>query len=161
MDIVCIERSVIYATCSYNEICPLQMESRGNRNYPFGNITNVASTLHWGVHYTMNRFNMTRAEAILEDGTTFADDFHTYGMNNACRRINHLMLTCIVLGLEWNEDGLRTYIDGKTVLLLNFDQSFWDRGEFPEWSMNPWKSGDIGAPFDQEFYLVYRRSYLQ
>ena len=55
------------------------MESRGNRNYPNGGITNVASTLHWGVHYTMNRFNMTRAEAILEDGTTFADDFHTYG----------------------------------------------------------------------------------
>ncbi|CDH58389.1 beta--glucan-binding [Lichtheimia corymbifera JMRC:FSU:9682] len=111
------------------------MESRGNRNYPLGGINNVASTLHWGVHYTMNRYNMTRAEAILEDGTTFADDFHTYG-------------------LEWNEDGLRTYIDGKTVLLLDFDQSFWDRGEFPEWSMNPWKSGDIGAPFDQEFYLV-------
>lgn len=64
------------------------MESRGNRNYPLGGINNVASTLHWGVHYTMNRYNMTRAEAILEDGTTFADDFHTYG--KGMRRSNLL-----------------------------------------------------------------------
>ncbi|KAI9496870.1 concanavalin A-like lectin/glucanase domain-containing protein [Zychaea mexicana] len=111
------------------------MESRGNPEYPYGNATNVGSTLHWGTHWSMDRYNLTHAEAILDDGTTFADDFHTYG-------------------LEWSEDGLRTYIDDETVLLVDFDKSFYERGAFPEWSMNPWASGDINAPFDQEFYLV-------
>ncbi|KAI9275934.1 concanavalin A-like lectin/glucanase domain-containing protein [Phascolomyces articulosus] len=111
------------------------MESRGNLEYPYGNITNVGSTLHWGTHYTTDKYNLTGAEAILEDGSTFADDFHTYGM-------------------EWSQDGLRTYVDDQTILLVNFNQTFFERGGFSDAWNNPWKSGDISAPFDSEFYLI-------
>lgn len=54
------------------------MESRGNVQYPYGNVSNVGSTLHWGPHYTMDPFKLTHAEAIVED-TKFAEEFHTYG----------------------------------------------------------------------------------
>ncbi|KAI8140183.1 concanavalin A-like lectin/glucanase domain-containing protein [Fennellomyces sp. T-0311] len=111
------------------------MESRGNLNYPYSNITGVTSTMHWGTDWSTNRYNLTQAELVLDDGSTFADDFHTYG-------------------LEWSEDGLRTYVDNKTILLVDFDQSFYERGNFPEWAANPWSSGDISAPFDQEFHLI-------
>jgi beta-glucanase (GH16 family) len=91
--------------------------------------------LHWGPHSNLNSYNLTQAEVIAENGT-FADDFHTYA-------------------LEWNEEGLRTTIDNKTVLQVDFDHSFWQRGAFPEWCANPWKAGSIGAPFDEEFYLIF------
>ncbi|KAI8093299.1 concanavalin A-like lectin/glucanase domain-containing protein [Halteromyces radiatus] len=111
------------------------MESRGNKNgYPYGDSSRVSSTLHWGPNFNLNQYNLTQAEVIAEEGS-FADDFHTYG-------------------LEWNEEGLRTTIDNITVLQVDFDQTFWTRGEFPDWSMNPWKQGGIGAPFDEEFYLI-------
>ncbi|KAI7856563.1 concanavalin A-like lectin/glucanase domain-containing protein [Circinella umbellata] len=112
------------------------VESRGNTQYPYGNISTIGSTLHWGTHYTTNKYDLTAAEGILDDGSTFADDFHTYG-------------------LEWSKDGLRTFVDDKTILLTNFDQSFFERGGFPETWANPWRSGDIGAPFDSEFYLIF------
>ncbi|KAI8335864.1 concanavalin A-like lectin/glucanase domain-containing protein [Chlamydoabsidia padenii] len=113
------------------------MESRGNHGkaYPYGDSSRVSSTLHWGPHSNLNSYNLTQSEVVAENGT-FADDFHTYA-------------------LEWNEEGLRTTIDNKTVLQVDFDQSFWQRGAFPEWCANPWKSGSIGAPFDEEFYLIF------
>ncbi|KAF7724623.1 hypothetical protein EC973_000867 [Apophysomyces ossiformis] len=111
------------------------IESRGNRNFPYGNVSTVESTLHWGPSTQLNRYKLTHAMAMLVDNTTFADDFHTYG-------------------LDWSEQGLRTYVDDKTLLFIDFDKSFWDRGHFPKWSMNPWEAGDISAPFDQEFYLI-------
>lgn len=46
----------------------------------------MGSTLHWGTHYTMDRYNLTRAEAILVDGSSFADDFHTYGTAGTRKR---------------------------------------------------------------------------
>jgi hypothetical protein len=64
------------------------------------------------------------------------------------------MLKCHVLGLEWTKEGLRTYVDDETVLQVDFDKTAWDRGQFTKPTMNPWKGGDISAPFDQEFYLV-------
>ncbi|OAD74008.1 glycoside hydrolase family 16 protein [Phycomyces blakesleeanus NRRL 1555(-)] len=111
------------------------MESRGNQYYSHGNISNIGSTLHWGPSYDLNKASMTHAEAILSEDETFADRFHTYG-------------------LEWSAEGLRTYVDDKTILQVDFDEPFFERGNFPRWSMNPWDSGDIGAPFDQEFYLI-------
>ncbi|KAG0189961.1 hypothetical protein DFQ28_002686 [Apophysomyces sp. BC1034] len=111
------------------------IESRGNRKFAYGNASTVESTLHWGPSPELNRYNLTHAMAVLLDNTSFADDFHTYG-------------------LEWSKEGLQTYVDGKALLFVDFDQSSWDRGHFPKWSMNPWEGGDISAPFDQEFYLI-------
>ncbi|KAI9312954.1 concanavalin A-like lectin/glucanase domain-containing protein [Dichotomocladium elegans] len=132
------------------------MESRGNRDYPYGNITTFGSTLHWGTHYTMDQWDLSHAEAILENGSTFADDFHTYGKKIGWCVIlkNDCLYILTYLGMEWSEEGLRTYVDDITILLVNFDQSFWDRGGFPETMMNPWRGSHISAPFDQEFYLI-------
>ncbi|KAI9256012.1 concanavalin A-like lectin/glucanase domain-containing protein [Sporodiniella umbellata] len=108
------------------------MESRGNENYPFGNRSQVLSTLHWGPNFNLNKYALTQAEI----SGSFADDFHVYG-------------------LEWSREGLRTYVNEQTVLQVDFDRSSWEKGEFDEkTTMNPWKEGDISAPFDQEFYLI-------
>jgi hypothetical protein len=56
--------------------------------------------------------------------------------------------------LEWNEEGLTTYVDDETLLQVDFDIPAWQRGNFTNDTFNPWKGGDISAPFDQEFYLV-------
>lgn len=56
--------------------------------------------------------------------------------------------------MEWTEEGIRTYVDDQTILRVDFDQSFWERGEFPEWAENPWSAGETAAPFDEEFFLV-------
>ncbi|KAI8990013.1 concanavalin A-like lectin/glucanase domain-containing protein [Pilobolus umbonatus] len=112
------------------------MEARGNEVYPHGNISSVLSTLHWGPHYSFNRYYMTTGELRArspDDG--FAEKFHTFG-------------------LEWTKDGLRTYVDDQTVLSVDFNMPFWDRGQFPKSTMNPWRGGEISAPFDEEFYLI-------
>ncbi|CEI90635.1 hypothetical protein RMCBS344292_04953 [Rhizopus microsporus] len=110
------------------------MESRGNVRYPYGNISTVLSTLHWGPNPYLNKYSLTQAEVHSTNGT-FADNFHTFG-------------------LEWTKEGLRTYVDKQTVLEVDFDKTAWERGMFDEkTTMNPWKGGDISAPFDQEFYL--------
>ncbi|KAI8063791.1 concanavalin A-like lectin/glucanase domain-containing protein [Gongronella butleri] len=112
------------------------MESRGNAKgtYRYGDNTQVSSTLHWGPSFELNSYNKTTAQVQALNGS-FADDFHTFG-------------------LEWNEEGLRTSVDNETILQVDFDRSFWERGKFPRWSMNPWEGGSIGAPFDEEFYLI-------
>ncbi|ORX58884.1 concanavalin A-like lectin/glucanase [Hesseltinella vesiculosa] len=112
------------------------MESRGNdkRSYGPGDNTVISSRLHWGPNPSLNNFNLTSAEVQAFNGS-FADDFHTFG-------------------LEWSEEGLHTTVDNQTILRVDFDQPFWDRGRFPAWSMNPWTAGAIAAPFDEEFYLI-------
>jgi len=76
--------------------------------------------------------------------TTYAKDFHTYGM-------------------EWSEKYIFTYIDDRLhqVLYIQFDEPFWTRGDFPAATANgtqlvdPWgQTGNKGTPFDQEFYLI-------
>jgi len=76
--------------------------------------------------------------------TTYAKDFHTYGM-------------------EWSEKYIFTYIDDRLhqVLYIQFDEPFWKRGDFPPATANgtqlvdPWgQTGNKGTPFDQEFYLI-------
>ncbi|CAO3684359.1 unnamed protein product [Rhizopus stolonifer] len=111
------------------------MESRGNENFPFGNTSHVSSTLHWGPNFYLNKYQLTQGE-IRSKKATFSDAFHTFGM-------------------EWSKEGIRTYVDQETVLEVDFDKSAWERGGFDEkTTMNPWKGGDISAPFDQEFYLI-------
>ncbi|KAI8078495.1 concanavalin A-like lectin/glucanase domain-containing protein [Thamnidium elegans] len=112
------------------------MESKGNQNSPHGNTSQVLSTLHWGPHAYLNKYFLTQDQTSTAPGEPdFSDDFHTYGM-------------------EWTKEGLRTYIDDETLLQVDFDKTAWSRGEFTRPTLNPWKGGDISAPFDQEFYLV-------
>ena len=103
---------------------------------PHGNSSQVLSTLHWGPHFHLNKYFLTQGhiETAAKE-KDFSEKFHTYG-------------------LEWTKEGLRTYVDDKTVLQVDFDKTAYERGEFPKGTQNPWKGGDIGAPFDQEFYLV-------
>ncbi|KAM3587176.1 Binding Protein (BGBP) [Umbelopsis sp. WA50703] len=111
------------------------VETRGNVNYTYGNVTTAGSTIQWGPSGDLNGYMDTHVDVLVDSGKSFADDFHIWG-------------------LEWNEDGLRTYVDNTTMLSVNFDQSFWERGKFPKWATNPWKGAGITAPFDQEFYLI-------
>ncbi|KAJ3172340.1 hypothetical protein HDU87_007936 [Geranomyces variabilis] len=102
------------------------IESRGNAptTGPVKGSDSIGSTLHWGPSY--------------DGGTSFADDFH-------------------IFGLEWTPDGIKTTVDGATVLNVPFDKSFWDRGAFPAGVNNPWAgtgSCAIAAPFDQAFHIV-------
>lgn len=93
------------------------------------------STLHWGPNTYQNKYLLTTEQMKAQSETTWADEFHTYG-------------------LEWTKEGLRTYVDDETILQVDFDKTSWQRGEFTSPTMNPWKGGDISAPFDQEFYLI-------
>ncbi|CEP13881.1 hypothetical protein [Parasitella parasitica] len=111
------------------------LESKGNVRYTHGNTSTITSTLHWGPNTFQNKYMLTTEQMMAKRGTTWADDFHTYG-------------------LEWTKEGLRTYVDEDTILQVDFDRTSWQRGEFTKPTMNPWKGGDISAPFDQEFYLI-------
>lgn len=115
------------------------MESRGNANYPKeygGGISSFGSTLHWGPDFFQNRYKMTHQQYDLPSGT-FNDDFH-------------------IFGLHWTEDRIYTYLDDDSnkVLDVNITESFWDKGQFPSSTNNPWNNRSKSAPFDQEFYLV-------
>ncbi|EPB91375.1 hypothetical protein HMPREF1544_01696 [Mucor circinelloides 1006PhL] len=111
------------------------LESKGNPKYAHGNTSTIMSTLHWGPNTYQNKYMLTTEQLMAKRGSTWADDFHTYG-------------------LEWTKEGLRTYVDDDTILQVDFDKTSWQRGEFTKPTMNPWKGGDISAPFDQEFYLI-------
>ncbi|KAG0278786.1 hypothetical protein BGZ95_003184, partial [Linnemannia exigua] len=111
------------------------VESRGNGpDYPPGGYNKVASTLHWGPSYEFNRFPMTHNETSLPGGKTFADDFH-------------------IFTLDWTAQGIKTYVDGKLLLNVPFDNSMFSKGKFPPWVENLWASSNA-APFDQEFYMI-------
>jgi len=120
------------------------MESRGN-NYtdPQGGNNVISSTLHWGPDQGNDGWwqNNNKRQAL---HTTYAAGKHTFG-------------------LEWSEKYLFTYIDTRLaqVMYVNFDKSFWSKGNFPPSSengtrlVNPWAStGRSSTPFDQDFYLI-------
>lgn len=112
------------------------MESRGNdASYPAGGNDKYASTLHFGPNWTENAYEKTHAE--YSHGSPLSDDFHIYG-------------------LIWNEKEITTYIDtiDNKVLSIPIDESFWARGEFPDYYANPWEGRADVAPFDQEYYLI-------
>ncbi|KAI8916967.1 putative glucan binding protein [Powellomyces hirtus] len=114
------------------------MESRGNA--PGGQQVGAdtyGSTLHWGPSFGYNGYPKTHKEYKLPGGKTFADDFHTFGM-------------------EWTPEGIKTYVDdpANVVLDVPFTQTFWDKGGFPTSMKNPWEGACTSAPFDQEFHLV-------
>ncbi|KAL8640534.1 MAG: hypothetical protein Q9228_002552 [Teloschistes exilis] len=119
-------------------------ESRGN-NYTYGQGGNniVSSALHWGPNEANDGWWRTNVKRNALH-TTFTKKEHTFG-------------------LEWSEKYLFTYIDTRLlqVLYTNFDQSLWQRGQFPLSDSNgtrltdPWsQTGNKATPFDQSFYLI-------
>lgn len=116
------------------------MESRGNdASYPGGGINQFGSTLHFGPHWPEDAFIKTHETYTLPSGT-FADDFHIFGM-------------------IWNENGITTYIDNTTNVVLKVDftnQTNWQRGGYDKTHYdNPWAGRPNAAPFDQQYYVVF------
>jgi len=113
------------------------MESRGNAGE--NGVQSSSSTLHWGPNWMTDPFEMTHGTRKLEDGKTFHDDFH-------------------VFGVKWDEHGMYTYIDDDSNRLVEVDfdkQSMWELGQFDELNFeNPWQGRGNAAPFDQKFYLI-------
>ena len=119
------------------------MESRGNEDLRDSTGTQVGvkqfgSTLHYGPHWPDNGFEYATKTKNLENGRSFADDFHTYR-------------------LDWDEDGLRFYIDDELLQDVGTDDGYWKRGKFGDHlpdENNVWAGSNPDAPFDQEFYLI-------
>jgi beta-glucanase (GH16 family) len=120
------------------------MESRGNNyTYAQGGNNIVSSTLHFGPNSANDGWwtNNVKREAL---HTTYADGFHTYG-------------------LEWSEKYLFTYIDTRLLQVMynSFNVPFFKKGHFPLTDSNgtrlddPWSyTGNDATPFDQNFYLI-------
>ncbi|KAK9762625.1 hypothetical protein K7432_011468 [Basidiobolus ranarum] len=112
------------------------VESRGNRgDYPNG-VNTVASTLHWGPSYEFNRYQKTSGSYSLPGKADFSQKFHKFV-------------------LDWDARSIKTSVDKKTILEVPFNQTFWERGDFPKGLNNPWAGRGKDAPFDQEFYLIF------
>lgn len=119
------------------------MEARGNNHtYAQGGNNIISSALHWGPNTANDgwwRTNVKRPAL----HTTYSSGFNTFG-------------------LEWSEKYLFTYVNSRLlqVLYSNFDESLWDRGNFPTADSNgtrldnPWAQSGDSAPFDQKFYLI-------
>ncbi|KAL1942155.1 hypothetical protein VTO73DRAFT_6219 [Trametes versicolor] len=123
------------------------MEARGNGvDYPAQGIDYVRGSLNWGPFSWLNGVSKTFGWWT-NRRKTFADGFHTYA-------------------LEWSPDFIRIYVDSRLtyMLMLKFNEPFFDRGDFPATvangsqfieTPNPWAHGTKNvAPFDQPFYLI-------
>ncbi|KAI9372867.1 concanavalin A-like lectin/glucanase domain-containing protein [Aspergillus egyptiacus] len=121
-------------------------ESRGNdaESYPLGNNI-IGSAMHWGTTYSNDAYRLSQGEWGAQR-TKFSDGFHTFG-------------------LEWSEDYLFTWLDGRLRQVLYFDftknKNMWIYGEFAGENVNgaapadPWShTGRRNTPFDQPFYLI-------
>ncbi|KIV95308.1 hypothetical protein PV10_02978 [Exophiala mesophila] len=119
-------------------------ESRGNNwTYPIGGNNVISSTLHWGPDAANDAWWRTYGKQN-SLRSTFSEQFHTFG-------------------LEWSEDYLYTYLDGRLLQIIytKFNVPFWQRGNFPlafpngTAIVNPWsQTGNPATPFDQDFYLI-------
>lgn len=119
-------------------------ESRGNNwTYPIGGNNIISSALHWGPDAANDAWWRTYGK-VNALRSTFSQKFHTFG-------------------LEWSEDYLYTYLDGRLlqVIYTKFSTPFWQRGNFPlafpngTTIVNPWgQTGSDATPFDQDFYLI-------
>ncbi|KAM6500153.1 ectomycorrhiza-upregulated GH16 glucan endo-1,3-beta-glucosidase precursor [Amanita muscaria] len=122
------------------------VEARGNGiRYTARGSNYVQGSLNWGPMPELNSVSKTYSWWS-DRRSSFGSDFHTYA-------------------LEWTEKFMRIYVDSRlhTLLDLSFDQSFFQRGDYPgviingsniEPLQNPWSNGTKSTPFDQEFYLL-------
>ncbi|KAK8061687.1 glycoside hydrolase family 16 protein [Apiospora phragmitis] len=120
------------------------MEARGNNyTYAQGGNNIASSALHWGPDPANDAWFRTNVKRPALH-TTYSAGFNTFG-------------------LEWSQKYLFTYINSRLlqVLYTNFDQSLFERGNFPNVDANgtrmadPWsQTGRLNTPFDQKFYLI-------
>lgn len=112
------------------------VESRGNgADCSMGGRNKFGSTLHFGPNWTADAWDKAHAEYTHDNGD-LSDDFHLYGM-------------------EWTEEGIKTTVDGKSVLDFKFDEDLFSKGGFDKSQNNPWAyETDKSAPFNQEYYLI-------
>lgn len=114
------------------------MEKRGNRQLYSGNTNvgaeQVGSTLHFGPNWDFNGW--PTAHYTRNQVPSFDNDFHIYR-------------------LVWTTNYLQFFVDDNVVGTVNAGEGFWRRGGFESSGhANPWASGTIMAPFDQEFFLI-------
>ncbi|CRK95822.1 CLUMA_CG009274, isoform A [Clunio marinus] len=114
------------------------MEGRGNRQLFNGN-TNVGveqagSTMHFGPDWTLNGWPTAHYTQNRSPG--FDANFHVYK-------------------LIWTQSSIQFLYDNQVVGTVEAGQGFWARGGWQGsgWA-NPWTSGTVMAPFDQEFYII-------
>jgi len=124
------------------------MEGRGNgKEYPAQGIDYVRGSLNWGPTTFINAVSKTYGWWF-ERRQTFDQGFHDYTV-------------------EWTPDFMWIYVDTRLhrSLDLSFDQSFFNRGNFPPVVtnvtsnqqfvlQNPWQGRPNSAPFDRSFYLI-------
>lgn len=119
-------------------------ESRGNNySYPLGGNNMISSALHWGPNVANDAWWQTFGK-VPALHTTFADKFHTFG-------------------LEWSEKYIYMYLNSRLLQVMynRFDRPLWQRGRFPLADRNgtsfvdPWSAtGDNATPFNKNFYLI-------
>ncbi|KAL3274988.1 hypothetical protein HHI36_019762 [Cryptolaemus montrouzieri] len=116
------------------------MESRGNLNLIDSTGRNIGTkmssgTLHWGTSTNTNKYQLTHFEQLNLEGLN--ENWHIYQM-------------------EWTQESIIFKIDNQTIGTVTPSQGgFWELGNFENSGIvNPWKSGSLMAPFDQEFYIV-------
>ena len=121
-----------------------------------GSQTHIAyCTVHYGEPHSMQQ-----GTKVLEDGSTFASDFHEYS-------------------LEWEPGEMRWYIDGELILTVNdwftaaagvekpypapFDQTFFVQMNLAvggDWPGNPDATTDFSkAEFEIDYVRVYQKPY--
>jgi beta-glucanase (GH16 family) len=110
------------------------VESRGTSGSCEGGRNSFGSTLHYGPGWPYDAWEKAHADYV-----------HTSDLSDAMH----------IYGLEWTEKGIKTTIDGKTVLDYTFDDGNFKKGGFPESLENPWEyETEKSAPFNQEMFIV-------
>lgn len=117
------------------------IESRGNLNLTEKNGVNIgAERINYGIGYGpyFRAFVGEEFYSNSKIGNGWTTEFHNYQM-------------------EWTPQHIVFKIDGIITRRINADEGFWKRGNFDKKfpnSDNPWKSGNLMAPFDEEFFLI-------
>lgn len=118
------------------------MESRGNRDLLQNGVNigteQMGSTLHFGPDPNMNGWPTAHFSRNTAPGNGWNNDFHRYQM-------------------VWTPEGITFSVDDVETGSIPVGDGFWNRGGFgvaEPTRENPWRTGTIMAPFDEEFYLL-------
>lgn len=114
------------------------MESRGNRDLTQNGVhigtEQIGSTLHFGPYPDLNGYPTAHYTRNAAPGNGFNNDFHRYQM-------------------EWTPERITFKVDDVETGTIWADSGFWNRANFGANApgvQNPWRHGEIMAPFDQE-----------